>query len=39
MRSSRFIRFTKVLLLGLGLSASLAAFAQYPNRPVTLIVP
>jgi tripartite-type tricarboxylate transporter receptor subunit TctC len=36
MRFHRFIRFA---LLGLGLGACLSAFAQYPNRPITLVVP
>ena len=36
MRFFNVLRFT---LLGLALSVSAAAFAQYPNRPMTLIVP
>ncbi len=35
----RFFQLIRLALLSLGLSASLAAFAQYPNRPVTLVVP
>ena len=36
MRFFNVLRFT---LFGLALSVSAAAFAQYPNRPMTLIVP
>ena len=35
----RITRTIRLVLLGLCLSASLSAFAQYPNRPLTLIVP
>ena len=35
----RFIHSIRLVLLGLGLSVSASVFAQYPNRPVTLIVP
>ena len=35
----RFIHTIRLIFLGLALSASFSAFAQYPNRPLTLIVP
>jgi tripartite-type tricarboxylate transporter receptor subunit TctC len=35
----RFIHTIRLILIGLALSASFSAFAQYPNRPLTLIVP
>ncbi len=35
----RFIHPIRLILIGLALSASFSAFAQYPNRPLTLIVP
>ena len=35
----RFIPTIRLIFLGLALSASFSAFAQYPNRPLTLIVP
>ena len=35
----RFISTIRLIFLGLALSASFSAFAQYPNRPLTLIVP
>ena len=35
----RFIDTIRLILIGLALSASFSAFAQYPNRPLTLIVP
>lgn len=35
----RFIHTIRLIFLGLALSLSFSAFAQYPNRPLTLIVP
>ena len=35
----RFIQSIRLVFLGLCLSLCSAAFAQYPNRPITLIVP
>ena len=35
----RFIHTIRLALLGLALSVTASAFAQYPNRPLTLIVP
>jgi tripartite-type tricarboxylate transporter receptor subunit TctC len=35
----RFIHTIRLIVLGLALSVSFSAFAQYPNRPLTLIVP
>ena len=36
---TRFLHLIRLALLGLALTASASAFAQYPNRPLTLIVP
>ncbi len=35
----RLTRLFRLALAGLAMTASAAAFAQYPNRPVTLVVP
>ncbi len=35
----RFMHTIRLIVLGLALSVSFSAFAQYPNRPLTLIVP
>jgi tripartite-type tricarboxylate transporter receptor subunit TctC len=36
---TRFLHLIRLALLGLALTASATAFAQYPNRPLTLVVP
>jgi tripartite-type tricarboxylate transporter receptor subunit TctC len=36
---NRLFRTIRLALLGLALTASASAFAQYPNRPLTLVVP
>ena len=36
---TRFLHLLRLALLGLALTASASAFAQYPNRPLTLVVP
>ena len=36
---TRFLHLIRLALLGLALTASASAFAQYPNRPLTLVVP
>ena len=35
----RLTRLFRLALAGLAMTASAAAFAQYPNRPITLVVP
>ena len=36
---ARFFHLLRMALLGAALTASASAFAQYPNRPLTLVVP
>jgi tripartite-type tricarboxylate transporter receptor subunit TctC len=36
---TRLTRLFRLALLGLAFAASASAFAQYPNRPITLVVP
>jgi tripartite-type tricarboxylate transporter receptor subunit TctC len=36
---TRFLHLIRLALLGLALTASATAFAQYPNRPLTMVVP
>lgn len=36
---TRFLHLIRLALFGLALTASATAFAQYPNRPLTMVVP